>query len=137
MGLIDTLMSFEYDRTHSDALYEPTSAIKTDKIPPSSSRDRRGSKMPPATQSEISEPSVSDTSLSRSQSQEEKERSPAATTASRTSPNAKGLFARMRPEETGNDPDKSPPFSAFVNSSLLPPGLLFLGLALSVWYFAF
>lgn len=136
MGLIDTLMSFEYDRTHSDAVYEPPPAVKTDKVPSNSSRSRHGSKMQAAVQSEVNELSVSDTSLRRSQSQEEKGDSLAATSANRASPGAKGVPVRMGPERIGNDLDK-PPVSAFVNSSLLPPGLLLLGLALSIWYFAF
>ena len=135
MNFINTLRSYEYDRLHSDAVYESTSADNEDGVPPESSRGRRKSETRAAVQSEISAPSTPDASLRRSPLPEGKMMFPTETTANPSNAGAKGASARVAPEDVGPKPEK-PTVRAYVNSSSLLIGLLLLGVALFVWYIA-
>ena len=133
MDWINTLREFEYDRTHSDAVYEPPPNLDKNGPSPDSSQGGNGSEVQPIFQSEVKESSTSDTSRRRRQSQEETKVSSAKTASDPFDANAKKAAARSGPGSVVPRPNERP-FSGFADSSSLLVGLLLLSLILSIWY---
>lgn len=131
MGWIDTLMSYEYDRLHSDAMYEPPSAVEKDQVASDSFRAGGGSELRPTVQLGTNESSVSNISRFGSRT-----RSPATTTLNRSSACAERASGRLEPEDIGASLNKSPRHAS-VNFSSLLIGVLLLGLVLWIWHVAF
>lgn len=103
---INTVTSYEYDRLHSDAVYQPASAVEQDKNTSNSSRGPGGSEVRSAVRSKIREPSVSEISPNSIESQEGKRKSLVETAADRSSASIKWAPARLGTEGRWSQPGK-------------------------------